>query len=85
MANNFRPNDLNEIIAVYPPAALACRIIRVSRSEKSAKSILIELLWLSAQSENDDHREQTRVALSAPRLPGDIGFNFYLRHFRRRP
>jgi hypothetical protein len=59
MTNNFRPNDLNEIIALYPPRPpKTCSPHQGFAPEKGVRNqIFIELLWPSAQSEADGHRK----------------------------
>jgi hypothetical protein len=52
MANNFKPSDLKEIIAVHLPAAFTTCLPRhdLALGRRTQNRILIELLWLSAQS-----------------------------------
>lgn len=69
MANNFKPNDLNETIAVYPSAAprelLASSGFRAPLENANLNPDRTALTFRTVRKH--DHRELTKVALSAPR------------------
>src|ERR1700674_1558159 len=84
MTNNFKPNDLKEIIVVYLPAVphRSARLVSVCVLERNAQSnpdrILLAICTVrkptSPQTDESDARR-------APPFR-EIGFNCYLKRFR---